>query len=46
MKEKVNMGCLTGQDQEQVEVVHQRNVDHDFVSFLRIDPILIEDGGS
>jgi len=36
MKEKVQMGCLTGQDQEQVNKPPQRNVDHDFIAFIRL----------
>jgi len=36
MKEKVQMGCLTGQDQEQVNKPPQSNVDHDFIAFIRL----------
>lgn len=36
MREKVNMGCLNGQDQGKTEIRHQRNVDKDFVAFLRM----------
>lgn len=36
MKEKVQMSCLTGQNQEQVEIVHRRKIDYDFVAFLRM----------
>ena len=36
MREKVNMGCLTGQDHEKAEIPNQRNIDHDFVAFLRM----------
>lgn len=36
MREEVQMGCLTGQDQEQVYKPPQRNVDHDFIAFIRL----------
>jgi len=36
MKEKMQMGCLTGQDQGQVIKQPQRNVDHDYIAFIRL----------
>jgi len=36
MKKIVNMGCLKGQDQEQIQIVHRRNIDGEFVAFLRM----------
>jgi len=40
------MGCLTGQDQEQVKIVRHRNVDQDFVEFIRMNFGYSSDGAT
>ena len=37
MNEKVDFSCLIGKNQEQLEIVERKKIDHEFVAYLRMD---------